>query len=317
MGNSSVITIDCNYIAPKIAASYLLVHEGLAVFIENNTRFAVPLMLQALSRQGLHPEDVEYAVITHVHLDHAGGSAALMEACPNATLLCHPRAARHVIDPTRLVAGACDVYGTARFEQLYGCVDPVAAERVRSMGDGQVIDWHGRELQFIHTPGHASHHMIMVDSISDSVFTGDAFGVSYPPLQINGTLVLPTSPPTDFDPELSRQSVRLIMDTGCRQVFPTHFGQIADPQEAADQLISGFDFLENLLLQTEERLRFGVSTEHLQQECFQSLRSRVGEQTAIHGIVLKRQDWRLLELDIELNSQGIVFAADRRVKKST
>ena len=310
----SVITIDCQYIAPGIAAAYLLIHEGRAVFIENNTRYAVPHMLQALASRGLTPQDVEYAVITHVHLDHAGGSSALMEACPNAQLLCHPRAARHVVDPARLVAGSREVYGAERFDELYGEVGPVAAERVRSMNDDEVIDWHGRNLQFLHTPGHASHHMVIVDGCSDSVFTGDAFGVCYPPLQTNGTLVLPTSPPTDFDPELSRQSVRRIMQTGCRQVFPTHFAQVDDPHTAADQLIKGFDFLENLLLQAEQRLLADMAPALLLAECFQAIRSWVGEQTDSHRLALTDAQWQLLELDIELNAQGIVFAAGKRVK---
>jgi hypothetical protein len=151
----AVITIDCNYIAPRVAAAYLLIQNGRAPFIENNTAHAVPAMLQVLQEQGLHPADVEYAVVTHAHLDHAAGSSALMEACPAAELLCHPRATRHLIDPTRLVEGTKEVYGDNRFSRLFGEVGPVSSDRVRGVQDGETINWHGRQLEFYHTPGHA------------------------------------------------------------------------------------------------------------------------------------------------------------------
>lgn len=166
-----VITIDCDYLFPQYAASYLLIEGDRAAFIENNTVHAVPRLLSALKQAGLTPEQVEYVVITHVHLDHAGGSAALMQACPGATLLAHPRAARHVKDPSRLIAGARAVYGDARFEALYGKIDPVPAERVREMGDEEILRWRGREWTFLHTRGHANHHFCIYDSALKGVFT--------------------------------------------------------------------------------------------------------------------------------------------------
>src|SRR4051812_2894369 len=115
---SSVTTIDCNYLAPEFAASYLLHQDGQAAFVDNNTAHAVPLLLAQLRREGLAPEQVAYVIITHVHLDHAGGTSVLMKACPNATLLAHPRATKHIIDPAKLVASARKVYGDALFEKL-------------------------------------------------------------------------------------------------------------------------------------------------------------------------------------------------------
>jgi glyoxylase-like metal-dependent hydrolase (beta-lactamase superfamily II) len=103
---SRTVTIDCDYVMPQLAASFLREEKGEVAFIEANTSIALPKLLAALKRERFSPEQVKYVIVTHVHLDHAGGASALMEACPNATLLAHPRAARHLIDPTRLVASA-------------------------------------------------------------------------------------------------------------------------------------------------------------------------------------------------------------------
>src|SRR5690606_33155614 len=109
---------------------YLLIDGDEAAFVETNTSLAVPRMLDALAAQHLAPEQVRWVIITHVHLDHAGGASALLQACPNATLLAHPRAARHAIDPSRLVQSATSVYGAERFARLYGTIEPVEATRV-------------------------------------------------------------------------------------------------------------------------------------------------------------------------------------------
>src|SRR5262245_32932848 len=116
----SVVTIDCDYIRPRFAAAYLRVAGDEAAFVETDTAHAAPKLLAALAEQGLSPEAVRWVIVTHVHLDHAGGAGAVMRACPNATLLAHPRAARHLVDPSKLTASAIQVYGDARFRDLYG-----------------------------------------------------------------------------------------------------------------------------------------------------------------------------------------------------
>ena len=125
------ITIDTQYLFPKFAAAYLVTEPDRAFFIENNTTRSIPTLLQTLHRSGFRNEQVEYVIVTHVHLDHAGGTSALMKACPHAVLLAHPRAAPHMIDPSRLVQSARQVYGDQEFEKLYGQIDPVDPKRVR------------------------------------------------------------------------------------------------------------------------------------------------------------------------------------------
>lgn len=311
-----VITIDCDYIAPRVAAVYILIRRRRAVFIENNTARAVPSMLRVLREQGLRPADVEYAVVTHAHLDHAAGSSALMKACPNAQLLCHPRAARHLIDPTRLVQGTREVYGTDRFAELYGEVGPVPADRVRGIQDGETINWQGEVLEFYHTPGHATHHMVVVDRGSSSVFTGDAFGVAYPLLQRAGQVVLPSSPPTDFDADRSIESATRIAELGCDHFYATHFGRMpGTPQEALHELRAGFRLFGKFVEDCAARLQAGTPVAEVERACRAAVDSYVSRRLRRRGLQLSSAEWELLGIDRELNAMGLAFAAGRRVRK--
>ncbi|MEO1203096.1 MAG: MBL fold metallo-hydrolase [Pseudomonadota bacterium] len=305
-------TIDCNYLSrPRFAAAYLLTDGDEAVFVDNNTNHAVPALLAALAETGLTPQQVRYLIVTHVHLDHAGGTAALANACPNATVIAHPRAAPHIVDPTRLVASATAVYGKTEFERLYGTIEPVARERVREMGDDERLEFGGRTLTFLHTRGHANHHFCIADDRSGAVFTGDAFGLHYPDLQGTGTFAFPSTSPTDFDAELARQSIRRIVAMSPATVYPTHFGAVTDIARSADQLIRHLDFAEQLLHDTvdselpDEKLE--DYTEPRLRDYFAGLFDRHGATAAA---------WELVDLDIRLNAQGIAFAAGKRRRKA-
>ncbi|HTP65704.1 MAG TPA: MBL fold metallo-hydrolase, partial [Geobacteraceae bacterium] len=156
--NRTIRTIDCQYVRPGFAASFLVHEEGEAYFVETNTSHALPYILEALRKERIACSGVKWIAVTHVHLDHAGGVSALLDACPEATVLAHPRAARHLIDPAKLVASAKVVYGEELFARLYGDVLPVPAERVRTVEDGEEIPFSGSKLRCIHTRGHANHH---------------------------------------------------------------------------------------------------------------------------------------------------------------
>src|SRR5687768_9212811 len=127
--NHARFTIDCD-VLPKFTAAYLRIAGDEAAFIETHTGHAVPRLMRALDARGMRSEQVRWVVVTHAHLDHAAGASAVLARCPNATLLAHPRAARHLIDPSKLVASATSVYGAARFAELYGTIDPIPKERV-------------------------------------------------------------------------------------------------------------------------------------------------------------------------------------------
>lgn len=305
---SDPITIDCDYFGPEFAAAYLLVEGDETAFVEANTTHAVPRLLRALEHAGRTAESVRYVIVTHVHLDHAGGASALMQACPNATVLAHPRAARHLVDPSRLVASARSVYGDAQFDALYGRIDPIDEARVRVMQDEETLEWGARRLRFLHTRGHANHHFVVHDSKSDAVFSGDAFGLCYPALQTNGLFILPSTSPTDFDPDAARQSVHRIARTGTR-VFLTHYGEVKEVEEAAAELDRHLVFSGELL---ERAVVHEPQNESVEDFCKRELWAHYERTVQAKGFSFTTEQWNILRVDLELNAQGIAFVAKKR-----
>ena len=312
---SDVVTIDSGYLGQEeFAAAYLIIDGDRAAFVDNNTNAAVPKLLAALEERGLTPEHVEYVIVTHVHLDHAGGTSSLAQACPNATVLAHPRAAPHIVDPSRLVASATSVYGAEEFERLYGTIEPVAEERVRTVEDEGTVALGNRTLRFLHTRGHANHHFCIHDESSNALFTGDAFGLVYPALQGYGTFAFPSTSPTDFEPELAREAVNRLVALRPAAMYPTHFGAVTDYDTAAEQLVRHLDFAE--------RLRDEAEHGDLPDEALEGwLRGRLRDYFAglldsLGPLATDLATWELLELDIDLNAQGIAFAANKRRRKA-
>jgi glyoxylase-like metal-dependent hydrolase (beta-lactamase superfamily II) len=313
-----VITVDCQYVFPKFAAAYVIVHGDRAVIVENNTTHSVPLILDALRGEGLSPENVDYVIITHVHLDHAGGSSLLMNRCPNAKLLAHPRAVKHLVDPEKLVASARKVYGDEAFDKLYGRINPIPASRVIAMEDGQSVSWpdvDGAELRFLHTRGHANHHfcVIMVEKAeAQAVFTGDAFGVMYPALQEGGLFIFPSTSPTDFDPDEARNSIRKIVAIGAPVAYLTHFGALSEVPQAGGLLIEEIDFSERLL---NEAIHSGKAGQDLTQFCEIRVRARMKEVFTKSGRIWDKPTEELLDIDLRLNAAGVACVAEKRLEK--
>jgi len=309
-----VHTIDCHYLdRPRFAAAYLLVDGDEAAFIDNNTAYAVPRLLAALEKTGLSVEQVRYLIVTHVHLDHAGGTSALAKACPDATIIAHPRAARHIIDPSKLVASATAVYGEEQFRRLYGEIEPVSAELVREMADEETLSLGRRTLTFLHTRGHANHHFCIADD-RGAIFTGDAFGLHYPDLQGPGPLALPSTSPTDFDAELARQAIRRIVALSPEVVYPTHFGPVTGIDEGARQLVRHLDFADRV---QEDAYRSDLPDEALADYVKPRLEDYITGLLDHHGPFAASADaWDLLAMDIDLNAQGIAFAVSKQRRKA-
>lgn len=306
MSTPRLVTIDCDYLGPGIAAAYLRIQGDEAAFIETNTNHAVPKLLAALERENISPQQVRYIIVTHVHLDHAGGTSLLAQACPQATVLAHPRAARHLIDPAKLVASARAVYGAERFEALYGTIGPIDAARVKQLEDGAEVPFGETSFKFIHTRGHANHHFIVHDPARKSVFTGDTFGLSYPRLQRGKPFVFPSTSPTDFDAAAAHASVDIVRNLGVERAALTHFGEIADLEAAAAQLHEWLDISSALIEQAnkgdpadaEKTIRTGIV----------AAMDRAAERA---GIVFDAEDRAMLELDVGLNAQGLAYAASK------
>jgi glyoxylase-like metal-dependent hydrolase (beta-lactamase superfamily II) len=308
-----IVTIDCAYTRPQFAAAYL-VHDGeRALFIDNNTTHSVPRLLEALRSAGLTAEQVQYVIITHVHLDHAGGSSALMKACPRATLLGHPKAITHVVDPSRLIASAIAVYGKATFESLYGTIEAIDRLRVRAVNDQEEILFGDSRLKFIFTRGHANHHICILlarpGGEPPRIFTGDAFGLAYPALQKSGLFIIPSTSPTDFDAVEAKKSIQAILATGANEAFLTHYGPISALETAAEQLIHFIDFSHDLIekAQAEAILKLELPV------FFESaIRSQIQALLEKHELSLSGETAALLKMDIELNAQGLAHVTEKQ-----
>ncbi|MEL7448485.1 MAG: MBL fold metallo-hydrolase, partial [Pseudomonadota bacterium] len=197
-----ITAIDTGYVRPRLDASHLIADGGELAFVDCGTTHSVPGLLDALAQKQFDPADVKFLFLTHIHLDHAGGAGALMQALPNATAVLHPRGARHMVEPAKLIKGSIAVYGEETFRELYGDVVPIDESRVKIVDDGEQMTLGSRRLEFLHTEGHARHHYCIADPASDGIFTGDSFGIAYRPFtNDNGAFVFPTTTPVHFDPE--------------------------------------------------------------------------------------------------------------------
>ena len=307
---AEVTTIDTHYTGqPEFAAAYLIEDGGEWAFVETNTSAAVPGLLEALAARGATPEAVRYVIITHIHLDHAGGAGTLMAACPNATLLAHPKAAVHAIDPSRIIAGARKVYGEAKFDELYGEVLPIASERVEALDDGAEVELGSRTLRFLHTRGHANHHFCVADAGASAVFTGDSFGLLYPALQRGGVLALASTTPTDFDAEAARTTLDRLLGLGLERVFPTHYGEHRELEAAAAQLHAQ---LERYAAIVDEGDRSGRTKAELDQYCLDEARLVIDGVLDSRGLGGDASAHALVETDWRLNAQGLAFAVQKR-----
>jgi glyoxylase-like metal-dependent hydrolase (beta-lactamase superfamily II) len=295
-----VTTIDSGFHRARFDAAYLLAEGGRGAYIDTGINASLPRLLGALGERGLEPGDVDWVILTHVHLDHAGAAGALMAALPNARLLVHPRGARHMIDPSKLVAGAAAVYGAAHVQETYGELVPVPAERVVEAEDGFVVNLAGRELTCLDAPGHARHHIVIHDPESRAFFTGDTFGLSYREFDTDrGPFALPTTTPVQFEPEALRASIARMLTHAPEGMYLTHFGRVGDVERLASLLQEQIDAMVAIAWRhaaaDDRHARIVADLAELYTGLLRQ-----------HGCVRSEAEIReLLAVDIELNAQGL------------
>lgn len=213
----------------SIAAAYLI-RGSKPCLVETGAARSASIVTEQLAYLGIGAEDLGTIVVTHIHLDHAGGVGDLAAAFPNAEIVVHEKGAKHLADPTRLLASAHRVFGAA-MDRLFGDLRPTEAQRIRSIGTRGSVDLgDGRCLAAFHNPGHASHHIGLVDSATGDLYTGDAAGIYVPETKD----VRPATPPPDFDLDLTLTSLAAMRAVGPTRLLFSHFGPVTDIDETLD-----------------------------------------------------------------------------------
>jgi glyoxylase-like metal-dependent hydrolase (beta-lactamase superfamily II) len=301
-----ITAVDAEYLYRGHAAAHIIADAGRAAFVDVGTNASVPYLLAALAELGIPREAVDYLLLTHVHLDHAGGAGTLMRALPNACAVLHPRGAPHMIDPSRLIAGARRVYGAERFAQLYGELVPIPAARVRTVADGERLTLGQRTLELLHAPGHALHHYVIVDAAHASLFSGDTFGISYRALDTaQGAFITPSTVPTQFDPEQHLKSIDRLLEYAPESIYLMHFSRV-----------TGIPRLAALLKeQIREFVHFTRAHAH-DPEPARGIRAAMLalwlKLVRAHGCRLTdAQIEQALAVDLELNTQGLLAWLER------
>jgi len=292
-----VTCLDADYVRPGLACFYLVEAAGEYAVIETGTSHSAQLLLEYMANQSIAVEQLRYVVPTHVHLDHAGGVGTLMSACPNATLLIHPRGARHMAQPQKLEESSRAVYGDEVFERLYGEILPVAEHRIEVMEDGAQFFLGERAFTVRHTRGHANHHFCVWDEATRGWFTGDMFGVCYPWWRFGSDdFVLPATTPTQFDPQAYLESLKLLDSYQPLHMYLTHYGRItysAAKNQLLARQIDRYRELAMEYLETPEKLQDALIN--------YGLDMLAGFDTGAD--VEKHREW--LGFDMPLNTQGL------------
>ena len=307
---AGVFAVDTGFQRPRFDAAYLIVDGGRAAFIDTGPNPAVPRLLAALEVLGLARDAVDFVIPTHVHLDHAGGAGLLMRELPAATMVMHPRGAKHMIDPTALYEGSLAVYGEAEMARSYGRLVAVDANRVQLSHDGMDLELGSqRVLHFIDTPGHALHHHCVWDAATRGWFSGDTFGSSYREFDTaRGAWMFPTTVPTQFDPPALRASVRRLLSFEPACMYLTHYSRIDEVPRAAARLLAMMD----TMVAIAERHRAAPQRHAV---LTRELSALYGASLAEHGVERVIEKLALLAIDIDLNAQGLGVWLDRLAKQ--
>jgi glyoxylase-like metal-dependent hydrolase (beta-lactamase superfamily II) len=288
---------------------HVVERAGRVAIIDAGANSSVPLVLRALGELGLAEDAVDWLFLTHVHLDHAGGAGLLLESLPRARAIVHPRGAPHMVDPSKLVSASIAVYGEVAFEHLYGTLVAMPPDRVHTTQDGERVQLGDSELTILHTPGHALHHQVLFDPEASAVFSGDTFGVSYRELDTErGAFIVPTTTPTQFDPEQLLASVRRIVELQPESVYLTHFGRVTEVTRLAAALS---EQIERFVLLAREQ----ATAENRYARLRAALHAYFVERASAHGVAnASAMVDSVLGPDLELNVQGLLAWLSRTEK---
>jgi glyoxylase-like metal-dependent hydrolase (beta-lactamase superfamily II) len=304
MGNNVYLIDLLEQGLPCRTGAYVILDEQ-PTLIETGSAASHETLLAGLARLGVKPEDLAHIVVTHVHLDHAGGAGHMMEKATNAVLSVHPRGARHMANPERLWAGATQVYGD-RVSQLFGSIKPVDEGRIAIRNHGDTLRIGSRTLTFFDSPGHAKHHFTVLDDVSNALYAGDAVGIRY----VTGFTgwpfewVMPSTSPVDFDPVAVERTIQFLDTVPFDWVYHAHFGKSPKEEATRETLRCAKAMAE--WIESVYRPDMSVSDGHA------LLKDWVKADLVARGFQ-PPEDVSVLDIDLVLDTMGLMhYEANRR-----
>ncbi|MFT4415198.1 MBL fold metallo-hydrolase [Fredinandcohnia humi] len=304
--NERIYLIDVLDLGRKARTGAYIIKDEKVTIIETSATPSIPYILEGLQTLNIDPLDVQYIIVTHIHLDHAGGAGALVQHCPNANVVVHPKGARHLADPSRLIAGAKAVYGEA-FGTLFNPILPIPEDKllVKNDLDELQIGTNG-SLVFYDTPGHANHHFSVFDPASNGIFTGDTIGIYYHELKKDQIdFYLPTTSPNQFNPDAMLASAERIKNLGVTYVYFGHYGMSTNVEDVYNHLQYWLPiFVDAGKTSIEENPKASpvVHKENVKQKLFGAV------STYLDSLHVSRDHdvYDILHLDLDICAMGIV-----------
>ncbi|RIW29508.1 MBL fold metallo-hydrolase [Bacillus salacetis] len=294
---------------PCRTGAYVIKEDDLTI-VDTSASPSVPHLLKGLEDLDISLEQIKNIVVTHIHLDHAGGAGLLLEKCPNAAIIVHEKGAGHLVNPERLEAGARQVYGKD-FDRLFHPIVPVPQNRI-------IIKKHNAKLQigadstltFYDTPGHSRHHFSIYDERSKGVFSGDTAGVNYGYTLGGQSLYLPSTSPNQFDPEAMIQSLDLLGSLSLERIYFGHFGISEEPAKVLTDVSKWIKIFMDTALevsrQCEPESQLPALTSSLKKAVLQS-----------NTLLNENEEFlQLLDLDMRVSAMGLIdYMTRNRAKK--
>ena len=294
--------------------TYVLLSDEITL-IETCAAPSLPHLLNGLQQLHIDLTDIKNIIVTHVHLDHAGAAGLMMEKCPNATLFVHPRGARHMIDPTKLIQGAKAVYGDS-FDELFDPILPIPENRVHSVQDGETLQIsENRTLTFYDTPGHAKHHISIHDSLTNGIFTGDTIGIYYRELaELGVEFYLPTTSPSQFQPDEMIAAKERIQAMNVDYIYFGHYGASSNVSEVYKQLAYWLPIFVETGKHVFEK---GQDFETASTELSTLLLDRISSHLLEQNVPRTHSVYGVLKLDMEISAMGIIDYLTKQEKTKT
>ena len=293
---------DFDLSMPERTGTYVLMEDKVTI-IETSASPSIPYILEGLQALGVSPIDISYIIVTHIHLDHAGGAGLMLQHCPKAKVVVHPKGARHLADPSRLIMGAKAVYGD-KFSPLFDPIVEIPEDCLMVKGEGDTLKISDKlTLQFLDTPGHANHHFSIYHPLTNGIFSGDTAGIFYPQLDREGIeFYLPTTSPNQFDPEKMLYSMNRFKELEIERIYFGHYGMSENPSEAFRQVESWLEvFVEvakQVLLEEKNAER---QVDHITQRLYDKIKIHLTQQ----GLPETHPIYELLYLDVNVSAMGL------------